>query len=91
MRRILAALACSAAVVTVFVSGTAAGGEEGAYEVRAIFDNATFIVPGEEIRVAGAKVGVVEEVDVTGTDEAALANGDPEPGKAVVVMAITEA
>ncbi len=90
MRRILAALACSAAVVTVFVSGTAAGGEEGGYEVRAIFDNATFIVPGEEIRVAGAKVGVVEEVDVTGTDEAALANGDPEPGKAVVVMAITD-
>jgi ABC-type transporter Mla subunit MlaD len=90
MRRILAALVCTAAVVTVFVSGTAAGGEEGAYEVRAIFDNATFIVPGEEIRVAGAKVGVVEEIDVTGTDEAARANGDPEPGKAVVVMAITD-
>ena len=90
MRRILAALVCTAAVVTVFVSGTAAGGEEGVYEVRAIFDNATFIVPGEEIRVAGAKVGVVEEIDVTGTEEAARANGDPEPGKAVVVMAITD-
>ncbi len=90
MRRILAALACFAAVATVFISGTAAGGDEGAYEVRAIFDNATFIVPGEEIRVAGAKVGVVKEVDVTGTEEAALANGDPEPGKAVVVMSITD-
>ncbi len=90
MRRILAALVCSIAVIAVLVAGTAAGGEEGVYEVRAIFDNASFIVPDEEIRVAGAKIGVVEEIDVAGTEEAALANGDPAPGKAVVVMRITD-
>ena len=35
----------------------AAGGGGGGYEVRAIFDNGGFLVPGEEVRVAGANVG----------------------------------
>ena len=30
------------------------------YEVRAIFDNGSFLVPGEEVRIAGAKVGEIE-------------------------------
>ena len=39
------------------------------YQVRAAFDNAAFLVTGEDVRVAGAKVGEVSEVLVSDTDE----------------------
>jgi phospholipid/cholesterol/gamma-HCH transport system substrate-binding protein len=84
---ILVALVGSAALLTV---GTGAGGDEGNYEVRAIFGNAAFLVTGEEVRVAGANVGVVSDIDVTTPDEAALENGKPDPGKAVVVLQIDD-
>ena len=58
MRRLLAIVAALAVAVAVLVLGTGAGGDDGTYEVRAIFDNASFLVTGEEVRVAGAKVGV---------------------------------
>jgi len=90
MRRIVASLVVLAATTALLLSGTAAGGEEGTYEVRAIFDNASFLVPGEEVRVAGAKVGSVSEVDVTGFDETARKDGEPEPGKAAVVLRIDD-
>lgn len=90
MRRALGILLLAVALGVVVVSATAAGGDEDAYEVRAIFDNAGFLVPGEEVRVAGAKVGVVSDIDVTRTDEAAHADGSPDPGKAVVVMRIDD-
>lgn len=89
MRRALAILALVGAVV-VLVVGTAANDDDGAYEVRAIFDNASFLVPGEEVRVAGANVGVVTELDVATEDEVATADGEPAPGKAVVVMRIDD-
>src|SRR5204863_9619073 len=63
----------------------------GDYEVRAIFDNGNFLVPGEAVRVAGATVGSVSSVDVTMPGEPAHRNGKPEPGKAVVVLSITDA
>ena len=33
--------------------------------MRAIFDNGSFMVKGEQVRVAGANVGEVESVGVT--------------------------
>jgi ABC-type transporter Mla subunit MlaD len=42
------------------------------YFVRAIFDNASTIVPGEDVKVAGAPVGVVSELDVTEDNKAAI-------------------
>ena len=51
---------------------------------------AGFLVVGEEVRIAGAKVGRISEVDVTSADEAANADGSPEPGKAVVVLEIDD-
>ena len=43
-----------------------AGGEDGdEYLVRAVFDNGSFIVPGEDVRIAGANAGVVDSVDVS--------------------------
>ena len=50
------------------IFGAGAGGDGGGdYKVRAIFDNASFLIPGQDVKVAGAKVGVVEDLDVTGT------------------------
>jgi phospholipid/cholesterol/gamma-HCH transport system substrate-binding protein len=89
--RRLAAILAAIAVAALVVVGMAAGGEDGGYKVRAIFDNGAFLVKGEDVRVAGATVGHVESVDVTGLDEPAHADGSPEPGKAVVVMDIEEA
>ncbi|MEO8092507.1 MAG: MlaD family protein [bacterium] len=90
MRRIISIAATLAAAGALVVLGTGAGGEGETYEVRAIFDNGGFLVTDEEVRVAGAKVGVISEVDVTGAEEAVHADGSPEPGKAVVVMQIDD-
>ena len=46
-------------------------GEEP-YRVRAIFDNAGFVIPGEDVKVAGVKVGVVDDLDVTEDNRAAV-------------------
>ena len=89
MRRILAILALLAAATLVFF-GQAAGGSGGDYEVRAIFDNGDFVVPGEAVRVAGANVGSVASVDVTMPGEPVDKDGNAEPGKAVVVLSITD-
>jgi ABC-type transporter Mla subunit MlaD len=42
------------------------------YFVRAIFDNATTLVPGEDVKIAGAPVGVVSAMDVTEDNKAAV-------------------
>ena len=42
------------------------------YFVRAIFDNASTIVPGEDVKVAGVPVGVVSKMDVTEDNKAAI-------------------
>jgi ABC-type transporter Mla subunit MlaD len=42
------------------------------YFVRAIFDNASTLVPGEDVKIAGAPVGVVSDMDVTEDQKAAV-------------------
>jgi ABC-type transporter Mla subunit MlaD len=42
------------------------------YFVRAIFDNASTIVPGEDVKVAGVPVGIVSDMDVTDDKKAAV-------------------
>jgi virulence factor Mce-like protein len=74
MRRIAIALAL-AAVVLVALALVAAGGAErddGSYRVRAIFDNVAAAVGGEDVKVAGAKVGAIESLDVTEENKAAV-------------------
>ena len=90
MRRIVATAALLAATTLVFVA-QGAGGSGGSYEVRGIFDNGAFLVNGEDIRIAGAKVGSVASVDVTMPGEWANRDGSADPGKAVVVMDVTDA
>ena len=51
---------------------------EEPYLVRAIFDNAGFVIPGEDVKVAGVKVGKIDSLDVT------------DDFKAVVVLKIDD-
>ncbi len=92
MRRIVATLAIVVACTGLVVAGTAGSSGGGDYKVRGIFDSGGFIVPGEDVRVAGAKVGSVDSVDVTSKTETASLQGGPHaiPGKAVVVMSIAD-
>lgn len=92
MRKALIAALVVAAIVAVVVllSGSSGG---GGYVVRAIFDNGSFMVSGEEVRVAGATVGEIESVDVTVPGEVdSYKDGKPQriPGKAVLVMKIED-
>ena len=74
MRRIAITGALAAAAVAVVVvlltQGGGAGGDP--YDVRAIFDNASAVVQGEDVRIAGAPVGSVVSEDVTKGNQAAL-------------------
>jgi ABC-type transporter Mla subunit MlaD len=42
------------------------------YFVRAIFDNAASLVEGEDVKIAGVPIGVVQELDVTDDKKAAV-------------------
>jgi phospholipid/cholesterol/gamma-HCH transport system substrate-binding protein len=90
MRRAAAIIGLLGVVVLLFF-GLGSGGDGGTYEVRGIFDNGAFMVPGEEVRVAGARVGSVGSVDVTQSSDWVNRDHSPEPGKAVVVMKIDDA
>ena len=94
MRRIgLIVAGVLVAALLIALPAIGSNGSSGDYKVRGIFDNGSFVVNGEDVRVAGANVGTVESVDVTGNDEIASDEGGPHavPGKAVVVMKITDA
>src|SRR5437763_9554791 len=73
MRRLIAITLVLVAVPIVLVFGIGAGGGDGGsgYKVRAIFD---FVraVPGEDVKVAGAKVGKIESLHVTPDNKAAV-------------------
>jgi phospholipid/cholesterol/gamma-HCH transport system substrate-binding protein len=93
MRRVaLIAVGLLLAVLLITLPAIGSDGRSGSYEVRGIFDNGSFVVNGEQVRVAGANVGTVKSVDVTGNDEIASLEGGPHPvpGKAVVVMEISD-
>lgn len=72
MRRLLTAAVLFAALPIVLIAGVGADDGGPGYEVRAIFDNAAAAVPGEDVKVAGAKVGVIESMDVTAGKKAAV-------------------
>jgi phospholipid/cholesterol/gamma-HCH transport system substrate-binding protein len=92
MRRLVVIACAVAGGIGLLVAGPAVSDDGGPYEVRAMFDNASFLVPGEEVRIAGAKVGEVAEVDVTRPGETVSLENGPrdEPGKAAVVLRIDD-
>ena len=46
--------------------------QDKAYKVRAIFDSAFSVIPGEDVRVAGVTVGAIDSLDVTKDNKAAV-------------------
>lgn len=72
-KRLLAAgLLLVMALVIAVLSVGASGGGGGEYRVRAIFDSASFLTPGEDVKVAGVKVGAVDSLDVTPNHKAVV-------------------
>src|SRR3954467_320093 len=73
MRRLLAIVLLAVGIPTVLALGLGAKTDGGSgYQVRAIFDNAAYAVPGEEVRVAGQKVGKIDSLDVAYQRRAAV-------------------
>jgi virulence factor Mce-like protein len=62
-----AAGAVCAVAIGLALSAAGDGSSGGTYRVDAIFDNASFLIPGQDVKIAGAKAGSV--VDVTLTPE----------------------
>jgi phospholipid/cholesterol/gamma-HCH transport system substrate-binding protein len=68
----VAAILGVAALVAVVLLATSAGGSNGSYTVRAIFDDAGNIIPGENLKIGGVKVGTVGAVTPTPQAKAAV-------------------
>jgi len=90
VKKLLIVAALVIAVIAV-VELTSSGASNG-YLVRAYFDNGSFMVPGEQVRIAGANVGEIQSVGVSMPGEIdAYRNGKPEAmsSKAFMVLEIT--
>jgi phospholipid/cholesterol/gamma-HCH transport system substrate-binding protein len=77
MRR-LALIVLLVVAPSAFVLAGAGGG--GAYKVRAIFDNAAFVVAGEDVKVAGVRVGKIDRLQLTEDNKAAVTFSITDPG-----------
>ena len=81
MTRARIAAAVAAVVAVCVFAGLAIGAGDGGndrYLVRAVFDNSSFVIPGEDVKIAGVKVGKIDSLDLT------------KDNKAVVVLDITD-
>ncbi len=67
-----AGAACVAALAVIVALATSAGGSNGAYTVRAIFDDAGNVIAGEEVKIGGVQVGTVGSVTATPQAKAAV-------------------
>ena len=65
---VLSAVALVAAALLI----AGCGGSGGGYTVRAIFDDAANIIPGETVKIDGVKVGIVGAVTATPQQKAAV-------------------
>ena len=81
MRRVATVVLLIAAATAFAVVALGAGDDrEGSYKVRAIFDNAGFVIPGEDVKVAGVRVGSIDSIDVTDDFKAAVVLDITDPG-----------
>lgn len=69
-----------AALAAAVLLATAAGGSSGGYTVRAIFDDAVNLVPSEDVKIDGVKVGTVGTVVPTPQGKAAVTLNIANPG-----------
>jgi phospholipid/cholesterol/gamma-HCH transport system substrate-binding protein len=82
-RGVAAAIAgglCMAVLAVVVLLATAAGGSNGGYTVRAIFDDAGTVISGEDVKIDGVKVGTVGSVTPTPQGKAAITLKISNPG-----------
>jgi phospholipid/cholesterol/gamma-HCH transport system substrate-binding protein len=68
------------ALIAIVLLATSAGGSGGGYTVRAIFDDAANIIPGEDVKIDGVKVGTVGSVTPTPQQKAAVVLHIETPG-----------
>jgi ABC-type transporter Mla subunit MlaD len=80
VKRILAIASVLLAGCALLVFGTGAGDDGGTYRVRAIFMNAFSVIAGEDVKIAGVKVGKIESLDVTPDHKAAVVLRIDRPG-----------
>ena len=80
MKRVLAIAGVLLAAAALVVFATGAGDDGGGYRVRAIFMSAFSVIPGEDVKIAGVKVGKIESLDVTPDHKAAVVLGIDRPG-----------
>jgi ABC-type transporter Mla subunit MlaD len=80
MKRLLAIASVLVAAAALVVFGTGASDDGGHYRVRAIFMNAFSVIPGEDVKIAGVKVGRIESLDVTPDHKAAVVLRIDRPG-----------
>jgi virulence factor Mce-like protein len=67
------AVAVAAGIALGALFSIAAGGDnDDGYLVRAVFDNGSFVIPGEDVKIAGVKVGAIDDVDLTEDNQAAV-------------------
>ncbi len=76
----IAGIVCAGALVVVVLLATAAGGSNGSYTVRAIFDDAGNLISGENVKIDGVKVGTVGSVTPTPQARAAVVLRIENPG-----------
>jgi phospholipid/cholesterol/gamma-HCH transport system substrate-binding protein len=75
----LAGVLGAAALAALVLLATSAGGS-GGYTVRAIFDEAGNVIPGEDVKIDGVKVGTVGSVTPTPQAKAAVTLKIDNPG-----------
>jgi phospholipid/cholesterol/gamma-HCH transport system substrate-binding protein len=81
MRRVAAVALLIAAAAAFVVVALGAGDDDGGdYRVRAIFENAGFVIPGEDVKVAGVRVGSIDSIEVTDDFRAAVVLDITDPG-----------
>jgi ABC-type transporter Mla subunit MlaD len=80
VKAVIALIALAAAVVVLAVVLVSARDGDEPYRVRAIFDNAGFVIAGEDVKIAGVKVGKIVDLDVTEDFKAAVVLEITEPG-----------
>lgn len=81
----LVLLALVALVVLVVVVATRPDNDDGGangprYLVRATFGNASFVIPGEQVKVAGVIAGKIEKVDLDAKNRAVVVLDITDPG-----------
>ena len=69
-RRLALCALAVAALAALVVATTGATPGKPTYEVDAIFDNADFLIEGQDVKIGGAQVGSVTKVGLTGTKQA---------------------